>query len=684
MDDSGEGKKKFGVGSIAFWIAILAVVAYFVAPKIINPPADPYRDGLKDPESALRLYQNTAYRFTKNQEGVGFMEMEKVVPESDWAWYEANYSSLDKYDFAGGLHDEVISGLDPTIGAAIDKRIGLTMLIESGCYEPSSEIMSKEIGPTEATFVCRTKTLETKSVTDWKVKVLFDGKYWKVVGFALGQANLTGGTAKGDIVVSEWDLEAEKRARVEADMGGISPAEFAAKEKAASAPAPKEEESGNPLDLLGAAPAESEESGNPLDALASGEGEESAEPETTAETASEEDAAPSTSAKPKPAPREVASSATSDKYSSLDGLKITDPKDPFGRQNGKSKAATNKVAEGKDSSDPLAALASASEATETAESEPASAEVNSTDEEMESPFAAASKSTSKGAPTKESSVKTDAAASDESPSLMDIVADDSASEVTDEKDGDTIAAAESNDADPFGLGFSEDDAAGPSEAADDSTAPERGKLDRETVGQMFADALKKNGNSLTPAKKGAGAPAPPKPAAAQSKTVAKAEPEDAEGESVWGNLDSPEESDAEKVPTASAEPKEETESAEDDPFGDDSDSAKPAAAAKSATAPKSAPAEKPAPAKPAPKPSAKSDPGAILGGPPAKVDPALLAPADALLNQAAKDWNAGKFKQSVASAEKALAIYRRNLGEDHPKIAKVKKMIEDAKAKAGE
>lgn len=80
-------------------------------------------------------------------------------------------------------------------------------------------------------------------------------------------------------------------------------------------------------------------------------------------------------------------------------------------------------------------------------------------------------------------------------------------------------------------------------------------------------------------------------------------------------------------------------------------------------------------------------PAPWLGGTP-RATPAApaadLAPADALLRQATKDWGEQHYERSITNAESALAIYRRVLGEDAPKVAEVKKMVESAKKMAQE
>lgn len=57
-----------------------------------------------------------------------------------------------------------------------------------------------------------------------------------------------------------------------------------------------------------------------------------------------------------------------------------------------------------------------------------------------------------------------------------------------------------------------------------------------------------------------------------------------------------------------------------------------------------------------------------------------LAPADLLLAEAGKLWDEGKWEASIATAENALALYRRVLGDESTKAADVREMIESAKA----
>lgn len=68
------------------------------------------------------------------------------------------------------------------------------------------------------------------------------------------------------------------------------------------------------------------------------------------------------------------------------------------------------------------------------------------------------------------------------------------------------------------------------------------------------------------------------------------------------------------------------------------------------------------------------------GAAPEAVEPAQAAapqsPAQFLLDQAGADWQAGKYRASMANARRALDLFKRELGEDHPKVIEVQNMLD--------
>jgi len=61
---------------------------------------------------------------------------------------------------------------------------------------------------------------------------------------------------------------------------------------------------------------------------------------------------------------------------------------------------------------------------------------------------------------------------------------------------------------------------------------------------------------------------------------------------------------------------------------------------------------------------------------------ATVEEADGLIQQARDDWSSGRFQDSVAKAEKALAIYRQRLGDADPKTKQVEAMLAAARSQA--
>ena len=58
-----------------------------------------------------------------------------------------------------------------------------------------------------------------------------------------------------------------------------------------------------------------------------------------------------------------------------------------------------------------------------------------------------------------------------------------------------------------------------------------------------------------------------------------------------------------------------------------------------------------------------------------------MANADKYLEAAGKQWGAGNMATAITMAKQALAIYKEELGEDHPKVAEVQTMIDSASEK---
>lgn len=91
---------------------------------------------------------------------------------------------------------------------------------------------------------------------------------------------------------------------------------------------------------------------------------------------------------------------------------------------------------------------------------------------------------------------------------------------------------------------------------------------------------------------------------------------------------------------------------------------------------RSAPKPPPRPAK-----TPEPEPATPTPEPTPEPDPAVLAAADALIADAGKKWEAEDYKTALLLAQKALAIRQRELGDDHPKVQEVQRMIEAANQK---
>lgn len=108
------------------------------------------------------------------------------------------------------------------------------------------------------------------------------------------------------------------------------------------------------------------------------------------------------------------------------------------------------------------------------------------------------------------------------------------------------------------------------------------------------------------------------------------------------------------------------------PSIDTSTSGRPAAPPAALIPPASTPMPKPAStASKPPVPSTAAKPGASV--------PDSYAPADLLVAEAGRAWEAKEYDLAVINAEKALELYKNNLGPDHPKVAQTQTMIDAAK-----
>ncbi len=207
------------IGNIAFVVFVLAIIGYALM-ETSKPSDDPILNRQVDAKGALLAYIDTADGFMAGSRT--FEDLRKCVLKEDWDWFQDNNMSLyQQGDFAG-----ISTGIDPTQAGFVARKTIMEMLLEEGPYRKDSVIMSGgESGGTNAEFVVRKKETYPGGHNlyyDVKVRLVKDGKYWKVKDFGGGRAEVENRRAPGDVVEIPQEV-AEGKA-----PAGAPPAENAA------------------------------------------------------------------------------------------------------------------------------------------------------------------------------------------------------------------------------------------------------------------------------------------------------------------------------------------------------------------------------------------------------------------------------------------------------------------------
>ncbi len=192
----GSGKGKL-IGNIAFFAFLIGVGVYF-AIEMMQPSDDEILSRQLDPASAMTVYLEHADGFIHAQSLAG--EVQKTVAKDDWQWLQDNHESIfAKYDAIG-----LQSAADPTVVMVGGRLAVLKMLLEGGPNRKDSVIVSTtETSESTADLVVRQKIFYgggSYDYTDYKVRMVKEGKYWKVKDYAGGKQVMEGTRQPGDAV----------------------------------------------------------------------------------------------------------------------------------------------------------------------------------------------------------------------------------------------------------------------------------------------------------------------------------------------------------------------------------------------------------------------------------------------------------------------------------------------------
>ncbi|MEQ8822575.1 MAG: tetratricopeptide repeat protein [Sumerlaeia bacterium] len=216
-----EKEKRGGAGLVGNIIFILFAVGIFVGfgwKFFIAPPDDPILQMQGDPQSATRVYLDTAHEFRTG--ALNFPNVKKCVTEDDWNWFQENadriYQEGDRFNISGGI--------DPTQAAALARQVILKTMILEGPNQKQAEIVRVEQdGDNAVAIVQQTDSWggDSQFTANYKVRLRKEGKYWKVRDFAGGRAALEGRSEADDVVrVDPGGAAGPGGGRPPADGGG--------------------------------------------------------------------------------------------------------------------------------------------------------------------------------------------------------------------------------------------------------------------------------------------------------------------------------------------------------------------------------------------------------------------------------------------------------------------------------
>ncbi len=216
-------------------VLILGVAGVFVYKFMFATPTDPLRKQQMDPEGGMRAYLATVYGFLTNTKS--FYDIEKVVPKEDYEWFQKNYSQY--------FHDtyNLRTGIDPNEGDAVAKIGVMREIIESGPDREHCEIVSKNIMDNQAELVVRQTMDQDVGYADYKVRLVREGKFWKVKDFAGGKLRIQNIEQPGDVTYTYKEGKGEGEGTAGASgaagaPGGPQPGAAPGAMPVAGAPAP--------------------------------------------------------------------------------------------------------------------------------------------------------------------------------------------------------------------------------------------------------------------------------------------------------------------------------------------------------------------------------------------------------------------------------------------------------------
>ena len=182
-ESSGAGAK----ASAIVFLACLLAGGYYVFTKAASGPEAARSAALMAPESALKLYLRTAYKFMHEEGGVTLKDVEPCVTKEDWDWYNTNYGHI----FGDALR--LKSAANPTEVKALGRIMAMRELLEYGPNREDCPIVNRQIGLDKCVFTLRKHLNDAGDYRDMDVALVKKGKYWKVEDFAGGRSFLSGG-----------------------------------------------------------------------------------------------------------------------------------------------------------------------------------------------------------------------------------------------------------------------------------------------------------------------------------------------------------------------------------------------------------------------------------------------------------------------------------------------------------
>jgi len=174
-----EKKKSGGCGCLAtvFFLVVLALVIYGMSQELTE-----VQQVMLEPEPALHQYLGTVYHFLHNEKGVNFQNVADLVVNEDMDWFEKNVENLAQDPF------NIKGGIDPVDGAVAERIVAFRNVLNGGPTRPDAQIMDKKLGDSVSTFTVKQMDA-LGGETIYEVKLVKDGRFWKVKDFGGGKQN---------------------------------------------------------------------------------------------------------------------------------------------------------------------------------------------------------------------------------------------------------------------------------------------------------------------------------------------------------------------------------------------------------------------------------------------------------------------------------------------------------------